>query len=144
MNNLELINTCNLLLDKGRRILNLDAGIVSHIYEDQYELVAVKDRNQVFIAGEVFPLMKTYCREVYERGQSIALTEIDGVWGLKNHPLYEALALEAYISSPIFFKNKVWGTINFSSMEPRKEAFIQEEIEFLEHCANLIADKLSI
>ncbi|MDE2592736.1 MAG: GAF domain-containing protein [Burkholderiales bacterium] len=130
-------------LEEGRQRLSMSMGIVSRIEGDRYEIVAVSSRTGVFVAGEVFPLMNTYCRAVYERKVTIALTEIDGVRGLRLHPLYETLPLEAYISAPIFHESKVWGTFNFSCMEHRDQPFSDADIRWVNGTSHQISEVLS-
>ena len=137
-----LISKCNQLILKGREQLSLTMGIVSHIQGENYELVAVSSEADVFIPGEAFALQDTYCRDVYKQKQTIALTEIDGTQGLKNHPLYDSMALEAYISSPIMVDGKVWGTVNFNCMILRDHQFSPAEIAFVEDAAFQIAEEL--
>ncbi len=132
------------LLDEGRQRLSMSMGIVSHIEGDQYEIVAVSSRTGVFVAGEVFPLMSTYCRAVYEQKITIALTELDGVRGLRRHPLYEHLPLEAYISAPIFHEGQVWGTLNFSCMEPRDQPFSDADILWINGASKQISEVLAL
>lgn len=116
-------------------MLDLSMGIVSHIENNRYEIVAVYSNTGVFVPGESFPLGDTYCRDVVSSEKTIALTEIDGVPGMQLHPLYHVLALESYISTPIFVNACVWGTLNFSSMRVRPNQFSTEEIEFVEKSA---------
>lgn len=117
-------------------------GIVSHIERDRYEIVAISSSTGVFVAGEDFPLKDTYCRDVYEQGKTIALTEMEGVSGLQRHPLYDTLPLEVYIGTPILVANKVWGTINFSCMKLRKNAFTNEDIDFIESAAKEVSKEI--
>lgn len=134
-----LNNICKEVLSDGTQALILDTGVVSHIHNDHYEIVAVKSATNAFVAGEVFELNGTYCREVYRTGKTLALTEIEGVPGLRNHPLYLDLSLEAYISAPIFHNDKVWGTVNFTSMKIRSQAFSHMDITLVENFAKRIS-----
>ncbi len=118
-------------------------GIVSHIDNGEYEIVAVKSLANVFVSGESFPLHQTYCREVYSTEKTIALTELDGKPGLQCHPLYENLPIEAYISTPILKHGKIWGTLNFSSMILKSSPFSDSDIEFIESSAKRISLALS-
>jgi len=139
-----LKDLCNQLVVDGRRQLDMNMGIVSHIHQDRYEIVAVSSDNNVFVAGEDFALKDTYCREVCEKQQTVALTAIDNLPGLQKHPLYEALPLEQYISAPIIVNDKVWGTLNFSAMILREQPFTDAEIDWVESGAKAIADLLTV
>ncbi len=66
---------------------------------------------------------------------------------IQDHPLYPSLPLEAYISDPILYDSKIWGTINFSATNA-KPLFSQDDILYAERLATDIAaalfeDKLS-
>ncbi|TLU61005.1 GAF domain-containing protein [Thalassotalea litorea] len=133
---------CNDILKEGRQRLAMSMGIVSHIHDDRYKIVAISSLTGVFVAGEDFPLKDTHCRDVYEQQKTIALTQIDDIPGLQLHPLYDSLALEAYISSPIIVDNNVWGTVNFSCMQVREKPFSDSDIAFVENAASSIANEL--
>lgn len=135
------------LLKEGRKKLDMTLGIVSRVYDDQYEIMAVSSLTKVFVAGEAFALRDTYCRDVVAQATTIALTEIDGRPGLQKHPLYDTLPLEAYISAPLIYEGgtsekSVWGTINFSTMKLRNKPFSAEEIAFVENAAEQLSDSL--
>ncbi|MGJ8653399.1 MAG: GAF domain-containing protein [Opitutaceae bacterium] len=113
----ELRVSCHQLLDEGVKRLDLPIGIVSHIYSGLYTIISINSEVTGFVAGAIFPLNNTYCRDVFESGQTKAITDIEGVPGMRLHPLYLNLPLEAYIGAPIFHNGSVWGTINFSSTQ---------------------------
>ncbi len=47
--------------------------------------------------------------------KTVAPTHYEGCLGLEKHLIYVAISLEAYISIPIFCKDKIYGTLNFSN-----------------------------
>lgn len=138
-----LQNLYNVLLTEGNNRLSTTMGIISHIENDEYEIIAVKSIGDVFVTGESFPLYQTYCRDVYSTGKTIALTELDVKSGQECHPLYKDLPLEAYISTPILKHGAIWGTLNFSSMILKSPQFSDSDIEFIESAAKRIALALS-
>lgn len=131
------------ILTEGNNIFSTTMGIVSHIVNDEYEIVAVKSISNVFVSGESFPLNQTYCRDVCSTGKTIAITELEGKPGMQCHPLYNNLPIEAYISTPILKRGIIWGTLNFSSMILRSQPFSDSDIEFLESSAKRISLALS-
>ena len=133
---------CSHLLREGRELLGLQVGIVSKVYDSNYELVAIDDIVDEFKVGDVLDLDETYCRDVVTNGKTIALTEIKGKPGLIDHPLYAARALEAYIGVPIFVDGSVWGTVNFSSMTQRSKKFTSAETALVEAFASLISESI--
>ena len=139
----EFKKLCKEIVAEGSEKLGMSMGIVSKIYNNKYEVVAVYSKTGVFVAGESFPLSDTYCKDVYSKAKTIALTEIDGIAGLQLHPLYHIHALEAYISTPIFKNDVVWGTLNFSCMRIRPNEFSRDEIKYVENSAAKISVLLS-
>jgi GAF domain-containing protein len=139
----EIQNLYKAILAEGNSRFSTTMGIVSHIENDEYKIIAVKSIGGVFVSGESFPLYKTYCRDVYSTGKTIALTELEGKPGLECHPLYKNLPLEAYISTPILKHGVIWGTLNFSSMILKSSPFSDSDIEFIESSAKRIALALS-
>ena len=137
----ELRISCYELLDNGSKRLELPVGIVSHVYNNLYQVVAINLRQGDLIPGATFPVDQTYCRDVVEKDKTVAITEIDGVHGLQRHPLYVSMPLEAYIGAPIHHKGAVWGTINFSSPKCRN-AFSKDEIKQVESYAQAIGKQL--
>lgn len=133
--------SCHSLLDKGSVQLGLPIGIVSHIYNNLYQVVAINIRQGDLIPGATFPLNQTYCRDVIETDKTFAMAEINGVIGLQRHPLYVNMPLEAYIGAPIHHHRGIWGTVNFSSPKCRP-AFSKNEIKLVETYADAIGQRL--
>jgi GAF domain-containing protein len=131
------------ILTEGNIRFSTTMGIVSHIENDEYEIVAVESLANVFVSGESFPLHQTYCRDVYSTGKTIALTDLDGKPGLQCHPLYKDLPIEAYISTPILNHGVIWGTLNFSSYILKPLPFSDSDIKFIESSAQRISLALS-
>lgn len=143
MNPGELLGLYMEILTEGNNRFSATMGIVSHIENNEYEIVAVESLANVFVSGESFPLHQTYCRDVYSTGKTIALTELDGKPGLQCHPLYKDLPIEAYISTPILKHGVIWGTLNFSSYILKPLPFSDSDIEFIESSAKRITLALS-
>ena len=139
----ELQHLYDEILTEGNNIFSTTMGIVSHVENDEYEIVAVRSISNVFVSGESFPLNQTYCRDVCSTGKIIAITELEGKPGMQCHPLYNNLPIEAYISTPILKRGIIWGTLNFSSMILRSQPFSDADIEFLEYSAKRISLALS-
>lgn len=49
----------------------------------------------------------------------------------RNHPCYRAFGLEAYIAAPVIIQGRTFGTLNFSSPDPRPHPFTDTEITFV-------------
>ncbi|WPJ95806.1 GAF domain-containing protein [Coraliomargarita algicola] len=134
--------SCHRILDAGVKQLDVPIGIVSHIYNGLYRVIAINSEMGELVENAVFPLEKTYCRDVYQSGKAMALTDIDHVPGLRLHPLYLSLPLEAYIGAPIIRKDSVWGTVNFSSSKLH-DAFTEQDLAYVESCARQVSELLA-
>lgn len=138
----ELRYFCESLLALGRQRLNIETGVVSRIEGSGYTVIAVQAKTKVFRAGDTFALQETYCREVVRTGHSVALTHVEDVPGLKHHPLYMPMMLEAYVAAPVFLAGDVWGTVNYTSMRVRNAPFSDAEIAFVEDQAAQVSEAL--
>ena len=95
-------------------------AIVSHIVDDLYEIVSVRSTTKLFVPGELFPLAETLCRDVFAKGITIALTHIAREPGQSLHHVYENMDIEAFISTPIYKRGEIWGTLNFTNLKIKK------------------------
>lgn len=128
-------------LNTGIHIFGLEVGIISNISGDSYKILSTVN-NLGIQAGTVLELGNTYCKEVFEKKISISYNHVGKMPGLCNHPAYLGLKLESYISAPIIVKNKIYGTINFSSTRIRESEFQKIEIETIAFMAKAIAQAI--
>ena len=135
----QLRNICVDTLRDGRHKHGLATGIVSHIYDDNYEVFAVDSETGIPQAGDIFVLRAVYCREVVGKELSLAITQIDSTPGMCLHPLYEIIPCEVYISSPLIVNGEIWGTLNYTSFEIRELPFSSDDIAYNEYQAAIIA-----
>ncbi len=124
-------------LETGCEIFGLSTGIVSQIQDFTYTIRAVKTDLPIE-AGAEFDLQDTYCRAVVKEQRTIAYTQVGKMEDMQTHPVYQNLKLETYIGSPIWVKGKIYGTLNFSSTEVRREDFQPQERELIELMAQSI------
>ena len=139
MNIAELRSICADTLREGREKHGLSVGIVSRIYDGNYEVFAVDSETGIPQAGDVYGVQAVYCREVLDKKQSVAITQIDNTPGMCLHPLYELIPCETYISSPLVVNGAIWGTLNYTSFEIRNAPFSSSDIAFNENQAAKIA-----
>jgi GAF domain-containing protein len=128
MNNKTLATLCSGILNEGRSRFDAMLGIVSRIEKGQYEVFAVSSDTGIPDKGDCYPLSAVFCRDVFEHRKTFAITEIDGVQGMRLHPLYETIPCEFYLGSPIFVDGKVWGTLNFTSLANKDVPFSAADV----------------
>lgn len=144
MMNGQFRSLCNLALAAGRERFGAMMGIVSHVYNDAYEIMAVSSDTEIPEVGDRFNLESVYCRQVVHKKRTVAITEIDGVPGMRLHPLYDCIPCEFYISAPIIVASDVWGTLNFTSLAKRDAPFSEADIQFIEDYAGGISNQLRL
>ncbi len=125
----------NSLLLKGIREFSMSLGVLARIENNNYEIYAVQSSSGAYVAGEKYALGESYCREVFEKQNTIAEACIKKSQTTMHHPLYRSLPLESYIGAPILINGKPWGCVDFSSMAQREEPFSEQEIELVESLA---------
>ena len=132
----DLINS---YLKVGLGIFNMKIGIVSQIDGDAYTVCNCVSEIDQIDNGTVFPVEGTYCKEVVKTNSVIGLPHVGTLEEMKDHPVYENMKLESYISAPILVDNKLFGTLNFSSTSPRQFGFSEHEKDLIIIMSNSIA-----
>ncbi|UZE96798.1 GAF domain-containing sensor histidine kinase [Alkalimarinus alittae] len=123
----------------GIDVFGLETGIVSEIDEDgRYHVCDVVSPLEELEKGQVFELNDTYCREVVRSHQVLGFPEVGALAFMNCHPVYLNLKLEAYLSAPIFVGEKLFGTLNFTSIKPRVRGFSIQEHNLIKLMANSI------
>lgn len=131
-------------LETGCQILNLELGIVSRVDVglDGYVVEAVFPSRADIPPGTSFKLSDTYCAEVVRNRTTVIYDEVGAIETLRQHPVYQTMGLEGYIGTPIWVDDTLYGTLNFSSVHPRK-AFHGQDLAFIEMMARNIGQSLS-
>lgn len=128
-------------LKAGIDIFQMETGIVSEIKNDKdYVIRDVISPLEVLEVGGVFELQDTYCREVHKTRSVIGFPHVGEIEEMKGHPVYQNLKLEAYISAPIFVRDELFGTLNFTSQTPRNYGFSEHEHDLIALMANSIGN----
>ncbi|WP_096087050.1 GAF domain-containing sensor histidine kinase [Agaribacterium haliotis] len=127
----------------GIEIFSLETGIVSQIQNNgDYIICDVVSPVKELKAGQVFALKDTYCRHVYETQDVLGFPEVGKLDFMRGHPVYENLKLEAYLSAPIFVRERLFGTLNFSSTKARLHGFSEQERNYIRQLAHAIGNYL--
>ncbi|WP_082090814.1 sensor domain-containing diguanylate cyclase [Halomonas sp. HG01] len=124
------------LLRDALAYLSLDIGLVSRIIDEQYILKWAASDVADLSPGDTFALGDTYCRVMLDTEDVFHTNAAGQDTRISGHPCYQTFGLETYIGTPLRLNGQVWGTLNFSSAQPRQEPFDQMEIELV----RLIAD----
>jgi signal transduction histidine kinase len=125
----------------GIDVFGLETGIVSHIDDKNiYHVMDVISPVEALVVGLEFPLADTYCTEVFKTEKVLGFPRVGDLDFMKCHPVYVQLKLEAYLSAPIYVDDKLYGTFNFTSINPRENGFSKHEHNLIELMANSIGN----
>jgi len=128
-------------LRNGIEIFQMQTGIVSHITTDNTYIVKdVVTNMDVIHPGDEYELEGTYCREVASSKMTLGFPCVGNLVELKDHPVYVNLKLEAYLSAPIFVNDKLYGTLNFTSLNPRENGFSEQEHDLISMMSQAIGN----
>ncbi len=128
------------MLAFGRELFGLDIAIISHIHEETYDVKYVDCSNDELATGASFPLGNTYCVHTMNADQATHYHHTKHS-NICTHPCYESFGLESYIGAPIRVGSERYGTVNFSSPEPRAP-FQEVDIDYIELFAQWIGAEL--
>ncbi len=118
------------LLTLGCQHFDLPIGIVSHIQGDTYTVRNVVAPGGELTSGMEFPVGDTYCSHVLVTNEPVSWRHV-GFTDLREHPCYQRFGLEAYLGAPVAVAGARYGTINFSSPEPRSGEFIEADLDLV-------------
>jgi len=131
------------LLQSGCVQLGMKCGIFSYIEGDRYTVMQVHTESPNFKvqAGDKFETHLTYCEKTILSRNAMGFACAKNT-EIAMHPAYKALKLEAYIGAAVHLDSKPYGTLNFTSAEPRSEEFLDSEKKFVQLMAEWISNKL--
>jgi diguanylate cyclase (GGDEF)-like protein/PAS domain S-box-containing protein len=129
-------------LESGCEELGLSAGLVSRIRDGEYQVLASLHRRDRPDPVPYLSPANTLCPRVIQLNQTVAVHNVSRDPALCEHPAYQTLGVEAYLAAPIPVRGEVFGTLNFSALQPRNEPFAEDEIEFVELMAGAIGQSL--
>jgi PAS domain S-box-containing protein len=130
------------LLENGCRQFRMPIGILAHIEGDHYEIIQAVSPDGSILPGDILELGNTYCRETIRADGPIGFEHAaNSEW--KSHPCYREFNLEAYLGIPVMAGDRVYGTLNFSSPQPRATRFTTTDIEILRLMGQWLGGQIS-
>ena len=131
------------VLLRGTRELLVTLGVLAHIENDRYELVAVQSNSGAYVRGEQYSLGNSFCREVMLREDIVTEIKVDKSPLSLHHPLYRSLPLECFIGAPVYMHGELWGSLDFSSMAQRDTPFSEQDIQLVSDLAGEMSELVS-
>lgn len=131
------------LLKLGLERFNLDIAILSRIENNTYTVkYCVTPEGVDLNPGDEFDFGVTYCNITCNAVEPVAIEHMGEHDKYASHPAYTAFQLESYIGVPIRLKNKLYGTLNFSSPSAYPRNFLDTDIDALKLMASWIEVEL--
>ena len=131
------------ILKTGCENLSMKCGIISYVEGNRYTVLHVFTTSNEYqiSAGDVFDLGITYCKLTLEENKPLGFNHA-AITKYAHHPSYTALQLESYLGAPLYFNNQAFGTLNFTSIEPREQEFTEGEKYYIQLMAQWISSGL--
>lgn len=117
-------------LKTGTEMLGLEIAIVGHIVDRNYTVRYCYDKFGAVTQGAQFDFDKTYHRITLAADDVVALDHL-GKSKYNRENFYVEFGLESYIAVPLRINGAVFGTLNFSSPEPRQKPFTKADKDFV-------------
>lgn len=130
------------LLALGCEAMGLSIGIISHIENDTYTVIAAHTPDGGIQPGDIFALGDTFCNDTLKANGVVAYYDATKTPGI-THPCCTNFNLYSYIGIPIRIHNKPYGTLNFSSPEPSEAPFTDLHHDYLTLLAEWISMMIS-
>lgn len=130
LNSTDFDETVDRILSVGCEQFDLETGILSRISGTDYHIESVVDTTGSYEQEAEFDLNETMCEVTVEQGATEPLAFADSAD--TDHLMHPAAdKIRAYIGVPVVVGGNIYGTLNFSSETPRKEAIGPGEREFI-------------
>ena len=129
------------ILMMGCQQFNLDVGILSKVEDEQYRIVAFKlptESNLQIAVGDIFSIEQTCCERTIQTEQPFSVRQNSDL----QHPCYLDTNPQAYLGTKVIVGGKMYGTLNFSSLNPHPEPFKTIQIELIELMARWIGGEI--
>ena len=118
-------------LELGRDRFDLDVGILARVQGSRFELVEVSVPAGIPLEkGDRFDLPDTYCSTTVRSNVPVCVRGL-GDSDRVRPPSFGMYQPESYIGIPIQVKGRFFGTLSFSSAEPRLRPFERADVECL-------------
>ncbi len=133
------------MLNMGCQRFGLEIGILSKIENNSYEVIAVQiptDSPLQIASGDVFELSQTYCNETLRVNKPICILNPGDNIKWKNHPCYVNNHLETYLGTTVIVGGIIYGTLNFSSCNPKLYSYKAVQIELLRLMAQWLGSEI--
>jgi len=133
------------LLEMGCQRFGMQIGLLAHVIEDNYLVIASHAPPNTIQKGDIFALRETYCYTTLLAPSPVSF-EHAAISDWATHPCYRLAKIEAYLGArvqlPSVSGGQLYGTVSFSSAQPRSTPFKAADHEFLNLMAQWIGGEI--
>ncbi|BEV71074.1 hypothetical protein THUN1379_05560 [Paludibacterium sp. THUN1379] len=123
-------------MELGARTLGLELGMVSHIQDGVFHLLA-HNAPGILQHGQTWPLAQTYCSITAASHEVQALSPfLDSPWA--DHPCFSHFGYQSYIGAPLWVHGQMYGTVSFCSRVLRPGGFDHNDRIFVKLLARWV------
>ncbi len=108
--------------------LGMQIGVLSRIEGETYRVEACFAPGTGLEVGQTFDLSNTYCEMTWRSDAEVAIDHA-GESAHARHPCYEHFHLESYLGLAVAAGEKRYGTLSFSSRNPKRPPFSEADRE---------------
>ncbi|MDB9311711.1 adenylate/guanylate cyclase domain-containing protein [Spirulina sp. CS-785/01] len=133
-------------LKTGAELLGFVVGFMSGISGDQYTIESVYSLMDFVKVRDQFSVADTYCARVLQNAETVAYDRVTDVAELTHcceTAFYKKYKFEAYLGTPIWVNNTIYGTLCFAASYPRLEGFCTQEKEIIELISQSLGKAIS-
>ncbi|WP_456427301.1 PAS domain S-box protein [Rhodocaloribacter sp.] len=115
-------------LKRTAQLLGMEIGLLSRIEDGQYHIEACFAPGTGLEAGQSFDLGYTYCEAVWSADEVLAIDHATES-AYARHPCYAHFHLESYLGLVVRVGGEPFGTLSFSSTQPKHPPFSEADRE---------------
>ncbi len=129
------------LLQVGVQTFGVDFSYVGRLSENALFIEAVYPFEGGFQEGMLLEIEHTFTRETLRANEPLGIENV-AESDFAGHPAYLLNQIAAYLGTPIFVGNEVYGILAFYSLKARRTAFTSSDYEFLRLMAQWIGAEI--
>ncbi|MEM1172100.1 MAG: EAL domain-containing protein, partial [Cyanobacteria bacterium P01_H01_bin.35] len=112
-------------LQAGCKIFGTETGVIGEIKGELFIIKSVESNLDYFSPGMVFNLCDILCHKVVAEQRTILSNKLE-------ESEAKGMPIKLYIGTPIFIKERIYGTLSFFSPQPRTKELESHEQEIIE------------
>lgn len=141
------VERADAFLEAGCRMFGLSHGILSRIYPGDdgamlYRVEAIRAPDGAIAVGATVPLVDVFCDTLLVTGATVSFADAAADPRVDCSPGYTERGLRAFIGAPLRIGDRLVGSINFSSPEPRAAPFAAHDHTLIEIMADAMAQRM--